>query len=130
MPGLKDERDAGVDNNDPPQPVFNKREVVTDLVTYDGQTIFIGGILQRAQQNKVSKIPVVGNVPYLGALFANEDEQEVLTELVIFLTPRLILDGVGTALVNRAVLSLSEHLGNGLPQPAEEAPRAPPVGGT
>jgi len=127
---LKDERDAGVDNNDPPQPVFNKREVATDLVAYDGQTIFIGGILQRAQQNTVSKIPEVGDVPYLGTLFSNKDDREVQTELVIFLTPKLILDDIGTELVNRAVLSLSEHLGGDPPQPAEEAPQAPPVGGT
>jgi general secretion pathway protein D len=131
---LTDERDAGLDTNDPPQPVFNKREVVTDLVTHDGETIFIGGIMQRSQQTSVSKIPILGDLPYLGAFFSDQDDRELRTELVIFLTTRLILDGIGTALVNRAVLSLSESLGNRPPVLAEaeapRAPEAPPVGGT
>jgi general secretion pathway protein D len=120
---LKDERDAGVDNNG--QPIFNKREVVTDLVTHDGETLFLGGILQKSTNNNVSKVPLLGDVPYMGKLFSNQDKASAVTELVLFMTPRVILDDVGAQLVNRAVFSISQ----GLPEPAPPAPAAavPPL---
>jgi len=101
---LKDERPAGVDFND--QPIFNKRELTTDLVMQDGQTLFLGGIMQRAAENQVDKVPLLGDVPYVGKLFSNQREQAQRTELVVFVTTTVIMDGVGTSLLNRAILSV------------------------
>jgi type II secretion system protein D len=108
---LKDERFAGLDNNN--QPIFNKREVVTDLVTQDGQTLFLGGIIQDSGNEVVGKLPVLGDLPIVGNLFSNSDQTGTRTELVVFLTPRIIRDSTGAELVNQALLSVSRQLGRG-----------------
>ncbi|MGK0171698.1 MAG: general secretion pathway protein D, partial [Gammaproteobacteria bacterium] len=108
---LKDERFAGTDGNN--QPIFNKREVITDLVTQDGQTLFLGGIIQDTGNQVVGKLPVLGDLPVVGKLFSNNDQTGTRTELVVFLTPRIIRDSTGAELVNQALLSVSRQLGRG-----------------
>ena len=100
---LRDERDAGVDSNN--QPIFSKRELTTELVARDGETVFIGGIIQERDNARASKIPLLGDVPVVQHLFRNDDRETERTELVVFLTPRVILDSVGTELLSRALLS-------------------------
>jgi pilus assembly protein CpaC len=71
-------------------PAFTKREANTVLNVVSGDTIFIGGLIQNEQAKTIEKIPALGNIPILGALFRSKDFQDNETELVITLTPRLV----------------------------------------
>ncbi len=72
------------------QPVVAKRETVTTALIEDGQTVVIGGLRKQEQQQEIKKIPLLGDIPLLGGLFRFEGENTVISELVVFITPRLI----------------------------------------
>jgi len=71
-------------------PVINSRSADTVVVTPDGQTVIIGGMMGTAKGESVSKIPYLGDIPLLGALFRRTLKTDRKTELVIFLTPHII----------------------------------------
>ncbi len=57
----------------------------------DGETIVIGGLMQDEKQQTVQKIPILGDIPYLGMLFKRTQNTKIKTELLIFLTPHVAL---------------------------------------
>ena len=71
-------------------PVINRRAADTVVVTPDGHTVVIGGLMQNTKTEAVSKIPVLGDLPLLGAAFRRKVTQDTKTELLIFLTPRIV----------------------------------------
>jgi general secretion pathway protein D len=71
-------------------PVIDKRSADTVVVTPDGQTVVIGGLIQNAKASSESKIPVLGDIPVLGNLFKRRITAEKKTELLIFLTPHIV----------------------------------------
>jgi general secretion pathway protein D len=71
-------------------PAINKRSADTVVVTPDGQTVIIGGLIYQEKDESESKIPFLGDIPLLGNLFKRKIETEDKRELVIFLTPRVI----------------------------------------
>ncbi len=71
-------------------PAFSKRNASTDLFLKPGETIFIGGLIQNSVSKNIEKLPALGNIPIVGALFRSKDFQDEKTELVIALTPELI----------------------------------------
>jgi type IV pilus assembly protein PilQ len=75
-----------------PQPVIAKRETITTALIKDGQTVVIGGLRKQEQTQEVKKIPLLGDLPLLGALFRFEGENTVNSELVVFITPKLIIE--------------------------------------
>ena len=68
-------------------PAFLKRQANTSLNVVSGDTIFIGGLIKNEEANNIDKIPALGNLPILGALFRSKQFQNDQTELVITLTP-------------------------------------------
>ncbi len=79
-----------------PQPVVDKREADTIALIKDGQTVVIGGLRKQTVNQLVSKVPVLSNIPILGWLFTFEGEETVNSELVVFITPRIIKEPVLT----------------------------------
>ena len=73
-------------------PSIQTREVTTKLRLKDGQTFAIGGLIQEDMQNSVSKVPILSEIPILGQLFKYESDSSEKTELVIFITPRIVED--------------------------------------
>lgn len=71
-------------------PIINQRAADTVVVTPTGQTVVIGGLIQDNKTKVVSKTPVLGDIPLLGAAFRRRVEQNQKTELLIFLTPRIV----------------------------------------
>ena len=71
-------------------PAFTKRQADTVVNVASGDTIFIGGLIQSDIEDVIDKVPALGNIPILGALFRSKDYQDDQTELVITLTPRII----------------------------------------
>ncbi len=78
-------------------PVINSRSADTVVVVPDGQSVVIGGLMENQKQQSDSKIPVLGDIPLLGAAFKRKITQNVKTELLIFLTPHIINGAVQLA---------------------------------
>ena len=71
-------------------PFIDKRSADTVVVTPDGQTVVIGGLIATAKAESVSKIPFLGDLPWLGFAFRSTSKKDVKTELLIFLTPLIV----------------------------------------
>jgi general secretion pathway protein D len=71
---------------------FSKRNVTTQVTVQDGDTISIGGIIQETATLSSSGIPLLHRIPYLGAAFGGQSVTKARTELIVFLTPRVIYD--------------------------------------
>jgi len=75
-------------------PSINTREIVTQVLVNDGQTVVLGGILQTTQREDDTKVPFLGDIPVLGHLFKNTNHQDDKDELMIFITPKIVHEGV------------------------------------
>jgi len=73
-------------------PTFNKRDIKTTVVVDNVQTIVIGGLISNDRQKKLSKIPILGEIPLIGNLFRRTTNQLVKTNLMVFLTPHILED--------------------------------------
>jgi type II secretory pathway component GspD/PulD (secretin) len=73
-------------------PEKSTRRVATQVRVREGETIIIGGLIQTEFQLSRTKTPVLGDLPVLGTLFRSEDRRETKTELVIFITPRILTE--------------------------------------
>lgn len=71
-------------------PPINKNEVNAKVLVSDGETIVIGGVFENTQTKAVEKVPFLGDLPYLGRLFRRDIVQDNKTELLVFLTPRIM----------------------------------------
>jgi len=71
---------------------INTKHVKTDVLVENGGTVVIGGIFELVEQNNESRVPVLGEVPYLGALFRTRTRTLDKTEMLVFITPRMITD--------------------------------------
>ncbi|CAM3373040.1 type IV pilus secretin PilQ [Pseudomonas plecoglossicida] len=86
----KDEPDFVNALNDVPP--IRKNEVNAKVRVADGETIVIGGVYSTTQNNVVDKVPFFGDLPYVGRLFRRDALQEKKSELLVFLTPRIMSD--------------------------------------
>jgi len=75
---------------DYPQPIISVREVVTNITVESEQTIVIGGMVKESKQNVTSKVWLLGDIPILGYLFKSIKEETKKTDLLIFITPKII----------------------------------------
>lgn len=72
------------------EPTILKREAETDLLVMDGHTAVIGGIYTRNTGRNLDQVPFFGDIPLLGLLFQRRRASDTRSELVIFLTPRIV----------------------------------------
>jgi type IV pilus assembly protein PilQ len=75
-------------------PSINTREITTQVLVNDGQTVVLGGILQTTQREDDTKVPFLGDIPVLGHLFKSTSHQDDKDELMIFITPKIVREGV------------------------------------
>ncbi len=75
-------------------PSINTREIATQVLVNDGQTVVLGGILETTQREDDTKVPYLGDIPVLGHLFKNTSHQDNKDELMIFITPKVVHEGV------------------------------------
>ncbi len=72
-------------------PILTKREATTTVTVRDGQTIVLGGLIQDTYESRQQKVPLLGDIPLLGLLFRSELEETTKIELLIVLTPHVII---------------------------------------
>ncbi|WP_252176559.1 type IV pilus secretin PilQ family protein [Endozoicomonas sp. 4G] len=75
-------------------PTINKNEVNTQVLVRDGETVVLGGVFTQEKQKGTVKVPVLGDIPYVGRLFRKDTKSDSKTELMIFITPRVINDNI------------------------------------
>ncbi len=75
-------------------PVIREDNITTNVVLEDGQTVVLGGVFRNTIDNGQRKVPFLGDVPGLGRLFKYDKKTNEKTELLIFITPRLVNDGI------------------------------------
>lgn len=78
---------SGIDS-----PTIRQRKVTTTVVVNDGDSLALGGLIQKRDEVTKSKVPVLGDVPVVGNLFKNKEDTERRTELLILITPHVVRD--------------------------------------
>ncbi len=78
-------------------PSINTREVNTQVLVNNGETIVLGGIYEQTKSVETDKVPVLGDLPLLGALFRNTLNTDQKAELLIFVTPKILRDGLASS---------------------------------
>ncbi len=76
------------------QPIINTNRVETNVLVSNGETLVLGGIFQVNSSNTRSRTPFLGDLPMVGNLFRRNSENNTKSEILIFITPRLIRDSV------------------------------------
>ncbi|MFW1642397.1 type IV pilus secretin PilQ [Acinetobacter guillouiae] len=71
---------------------INKNEINTNVLVDDGETVVLGGIFEQETKNSQTKVPFLGDIPYLGRLFRKDVKSDNKRELLIFVTPRIVND--------------------------------------
>jgi len=71
-------------------PTINRREINTAVLVDDGQTVVIGGVYEFTDRSSVSKVPFLGDIPFLGNLFKKRGRSKEKAELLIFVTPKVL----------------------------------------
>jgi type IV pilus assembly protein PilQ len=73
-------------------PAINTKHVKTQVLVENGGTVVLGGIFTQNDRDEVNKVPFLGDVPYLGNLFKNKVRYSNRTELLVFITPKVVTD--------------------------------------
>jgi type IV pilus assembly protein PilQ len=73
-------------------PVLSTRRAETTVRVKDGETVVIGGLVLKQEFNTKRKIPILGDIPFLGYMFRSQSKSEQNTELAIFITPHILTD--------------------------------------
>lgn len=76
---------------------INNQHVNTRTMIENGGTVVLGGIYQQTDRSNTNKVPLLGDVPLLGYLFKNTGHETAKTELLIFITPKIVADKLATA---------------------------------
>ena len=69
---------------------INTKHVKTEVLVENGGTVVIGGIFEQNDRTDITKVPLLGDIPVLGYLFKNETTTTAKTELLVFITPRIV----------------------------------------
>lgn len=79
-------------------PPLNTREITTQVLVDNGQTVVLGGVYERNTQHQSDRVPFFGDLPLLGHLFRNNTDSNTRSELLVFITPKIIKQQLGAAL--------------------------------
>ena len=75
-------------------PIVDVRNIRTQVLVENGETAVLGGIFEQSTATNVTKVPLLGDIPFVGALFRRTQRTDNKTELLVFITPRIIKDQV------------------------------------
>jgi type IV pilus assembly protein PilQ len=75
-------------------PAINTQHVKTKVMVENGGTVVLGGIYQQSETNDTTQVPVLGNIPVVGNLFKSTARSTSKTELLVFITPRIVAERV------------------------------------
>jgi len=115
-------------------PSTDKRSIETNVVVDDGQILVLGGLIEDKYTENRSKVPLLGDIPYLGALFRSESREKTRTNLMVFLRPVVMRDTETSNRISHERYDLirsfqkdMQPLPNAL-VPINDSPIVPPIG--
>jgi type IV pilus assembly protein PilQ len=76
---------------------INTQHVKTKVMVENGGTVVLGGIYQQSERSNESKVPLLGDIPVVGYLFKTQGRESTKTELLVFITPKIVADRVAGA---------------------------------
>lgn len=88
----QDSRGETVSTPTGPATAINTQRIATQVLVDNGQTVVLGGIYQQEISNTVTKVPLLGDIPYVGQLFRSSNDVNEKKELLIFVTPKILND--------------------------------------
>jgi type IV pilus assembly protein PilQ len=91
----KDAQGANVSSGGATNPSIETKRVRTQIRVANGETAVLGGIFEQTQRNDKTQVPLFGDIPILGNLFKTRERQDDKTELLIFLTPKILNEDLG-----------------------------------
>jgi type II secretory pathway component GspD/PulD (secretin) len=91
-------------------PIINERSASTSVSVQSGQSILIGGLIGDTDELTSKSVPFLGQIPLLGALFRSNVRTSVRTELLILLTPQVLINGQAMPTTNSAISVTREQL--------------------
>lgn len=97
-------------------PTITKRSAQTSVTVQSGDTMVMGGLIREDKSNGSSGLPLISQIPVLGALFGSQTRNSKRTELVIFITPKLVTDGHQLKAVTEELRNKMEYLGKLIPE--------------
>lgn len=90
-------------------PIITERRVSTTVTVRDGETVVIGGLLQTRDEDRETRVPILGEIPGIGSIFRTTRRNQTKTELLLILTPRVIV-GQSAEDVERLRTLSQEHI--------------------
>jgi type IV pilus assembly protein PilQ len=75
-------------------PAIDTRNVRTQVLVDNGETVVLGGVFSEEKRNKEQRIPFFADLPYVGNLFRNTSKKHTKQELLIFVTPKILKDSL------------------------------------
>jgi len=124
------------DSGDANSLITNKRTISTNVLIEDGGIIVLGGLIQDSDIRGEQRVPYLGRIPVLGALFKTRSRQTDKTNLMVFIRPKILRDGATTAIETNAKYNYirDEQRAAGRPKsevlpllPYSKEPRLPPL---
>lgn len=113
--------------------VTNQRIIETTVIVEDGSILVLGGLLEDVLRENDQRVPILGSIPILGALFRSRSTDKVKTNLMVFIRPKILRDGTQMAYETDAKYNYIRDLqhqgrgGNVAIMPGEERPMLPPL---
>lgn len=83
-------KELATGNNVSEYPMLNTRKMGADVAVQSGETVVLGGLAQNQITVNQTKVPILGSIPLIGWLFRSEKEENTRTEIIVFITPRVI----------------------------------------
>ncbi|MDI3281487.1 MAG: secretin N-terminal domain-containing protein, partial [Bacillota bacterium] len=111
QPEISDSTDTGTSG----LPQTNERSARTTVRVRTGETVIIGGLIQTTTHQKVTKVPILGDLPLLGGLFRGHDSSQQRSEFVIYITPHLVTAATTPAELSNPMWTPGEEKRPGIP---------------
>jgi general secretion pathway protein D len=116
--------------------ITNQRIVETTVIVDDGEILVLGGLLEDALRESDQRVPVLGSIPVLGALFRSQKTEKIKTNLMIFIRPTILRDAATTAFETNAKYNMIREIQRGGQDadiqlmPGRSRPMLPPLDGS
>jgi len=112
--------------------ITNERTIETTVIVEDGAILVLGGLIEDSLRESTQKVPILGSIPLLGALFRNRSVDKVKTNLMVFIRPKILRDGTAASIATNAKYNYARNLlsqgGTNVRQMiGEDRPSIPPL---